>query len=265
MKILVIGGRGYVGSQVVRVLKKSNLEVYTADRSSGNQTHRVINIIDSDSIMEQTKDIDIIINTVGLSPLKKYTYKTYYNFHVVGVQNILKAAKKNKIKKIIHISALGVHAKAKTSYLKTKYLAEKKIIASKIPYTILRPSVIISKNSELIPVMKRFARLHFMIDTPSKLQPIKREDVANIIVKVVNKEIKEKIINVAGPEVFSLKQLTKAYTKAIIIAIPWNIARPFVWLVTRIINPDLYIFVQLQNITKDNHAQKYGCARRIMK
>lgn len=260
MNILILGGRGYVGSKIAKSLSH---KVFTLDRHPGKNNHIQADISKLNQVKSAFKGIDVVINCVGLSPIKNYSYEQYYQVHTKAVRNIIKACEAQNVKKLIHISALGASNKSTTKYLKTKYLAEKSIQQSSISYTILRPSVIFSKKNELIKTMNMFSKLHVMPNTPAKMQPIHIHDLVTIVKAISEEKSNKQILNIAGPKIYTLYELTKKVTKTSILPIPWMIIKPFAHITSKIQNSDLYTFMQIDNTTTKNDALKYLTPRKV--
>lgn len=203
MKILVLGGRGFLGRSLCKALKKYDL--YTFDTAQGPKNHRTGNILILEDLISATEDIHTIINLVGLSPLRKPRKTSYQEIHVQGVDNIIEAAKHNNIKKIIHISVLGADSTSNIEYLRTKAQAEQHLFHSKLPITILCPSLLWSEKSSLMNLLKG----PFVPCIPAKFSPIHVEDVAKYIKLGVQGVIKEKRLELGGPQDLTIHQMAE--------------------------------------------------------
>lgn len=148
--ILVVGGTGRIGSEIVKALEQrgKNVRVFartTSDRKrlQGLDISYVIgNVLTENDVahtFEQQK-YDAVISSlakVGQEP----------NPHAVGGQHLTKWAKKNGVKHFILISSLGagpnpVHTKYK-EILQAKGVAEAALTSSGIDYTIIRTGIIL--------------------------------------------------------------------------------------------------------------------------
>lgn len=138
MAIGIIGGAGFLGSYLAKVLRSKGID------------HHIFDISSDDSRLNQTKfdietcgmhtnlhGIDTIINLAAvhrddIKPLSKYS-----DVNVLGAKNICLAATKNNINTIIFTSSVAIYGFASPNtgedgkpnyfneYGKTKYLAEK--------------------------------------------------------------------------------------------------------------------------------------------
>lgn len=230
--ILVIGGTGFLGKNVVSLLQQHNYQVFTFSRSHDSKNHIKGSILDTQQIVttiEKTQS-EVVINLVGLSPLYKTKNKAYQQIHVVGVDNIIKAVNKTKnVKKIIHISALGADEKSEITYLKTKGQGEKALLNSQLPVTIFAPSLIFDKENELFSLLDKLKVLK-IVPFPSlqnKTQPIFVKDVARYILLATKGEIQEPLLEIGGPEILTTYEIAQLYLrqqKVKTIPLPLSIA-----------------------------------------
>ena len=108
MKILVIGGCGFVGSSLVKFLIHSNHKVTVFDKKNkliNNFQHRNLKFIKGDiySISHLDKSIknnDVVYHLAGLSDLNDTLNKPIetVKYNILGTVNILELCVKYKIK-----------------------------------------------------------------------------------------------------------------------------------------------------------------------
>ena len=147
MKILVTGGAGFIGSNLVDELVKQKHQVIVLDNLSTGQKKnlnkcfgkiRFINIdISSEKntlkLEKELKGVDIVFHLAGLADIVPSIENpnSYLKVNVTGTLNILNAAKKNNIKKFIYAasaSCYGANPKYPTD--------EKNIIKTEYPYAL---------------------------------------------------------------------------------------------------------------------------------
>lgn len=262
MKVVVFGGKGFLGTQVVKDLSKKGFKVYTFGGNFNDKNHFKGDITCFQDVEKATSKMDIVVNLVGLSPLRMPKKTTYHKVHVIGVKNIIKACKKNK--RLVHISALGADKNSDIEYLKTKGIAEQEIKKSGLKFNVLRPSVMFDNGNEFIDSISRSSFLLFFPYIKAKMQPIYRKDVAKLVELAVSGKIQEKTIEIAGPEQISLYEIAKRIhkTKSLpIIPVPVFFLKPFLYFFAFFrlfgISKDQIKSLDLENITESNSAEKY--------
>ncbi len=114
MKILITGGAGFLGINLVRYLKARGNEVYSFDivKFDYPDMNDKINIItgdirDKELVEKSLSGIDVVIHTAAALPL--YKPEDIYSTDIDGTKNLLASAEKNKVKRFIHISSTAVY------------------------------------------------------------------------------------------------------------------------------------------------------------
>lgn len=112
MKILVIGGSGFIGTNLVRVLTFEGHEVIIYDKViSESYPNSCIqaDVRDLVALTESMRNVDVVYNLAAEHKDDVRPKKLYYEVNVVGAENIVKAAQQNNIKKIIFTSSVAVY------------------------------------------------------------------------------------------------------------------------------------------------------------
>ncbi|MEW6654013.1 MAG: NAD(P)-dependent oxidoreductase [Bacteroidota bacterium] len=113
MKILITGGSGFLGINLIRYLLNGNHEISSLDISDFDYPEKEnIEIINGDirdtSIVETAvSKAEIVVHTAAALPL--YPTEDIYTTDVIGTKNLLEAAYKYKIQRFIHISSTAVY------------------------------------------------------------------------------------------------------------------------------------------------------------
>ena len=114
MKILVTGGAGFLGINLIRYLLKKNHEIVSLDIAGFNypDVSDKIKIIKGDirntvAAGQAMLGVNAVIHTAAALPL--YTKEEIYTTDVKGTRILLTAAFNNKIERFIHISSTAVY------------------------------------------------------------------------------------------------------------------------------------------------------------
>lgn len=116
MKYLVTGATGYVGAHLVQALVKQGHMVKALCRSREKaaliQQPGVVvcygDILNKKSLYEAAVGCDGIFHLAAYAKVWAHNPKTYFDLNVSGTENVLQAAIKEKIKKIVVTSTAGV-------------------------------------------------------------------------------------------------------------------------------------------------------------
>jgi len=122
------------------------------------------------------------------------------------------------VRRIIHVSALGVGPNAPSNYLRSKTAGEEALRASGLDLTILRPSVIFGAGDRFLNLfasLQALAPLVPLAGASSTYQPVWVEDVASAVVKCLDTpQTIGQVIECAGPKVYTLAELVQLAGRA---------------------------------------------------
>src|SRR5262245_45879295 len=189
MNVLVTGGTGFVGGEIVTQLHKAGYTVHLlsrkadAPRPMGVEIH-CGDILRSESVANACAGMDAVIHLAGI--ISEAGDQTYENVHLLGTHNVIQGAKRAGVRRFIHMSALGTRPNAAARYHQTKWAAEELVCGSGLDWTIFRPSIIYGPNDGFV---NRFATLIRLLPIvpivgsgETKLQPVPVEAVAHAFV-----------------------------------------------------------------------------------
>jgi uncharacterized protein YbjT (DUF2867 family) len=243
--ILIFGGSGQIGRNLIRKLTKNNYRVTVVTRNIHQKSYVIktqanagyidiveANIFDEKKIRQLFKKADICINLVGIL-FEKKNGNTFKNIHSVFPSLLAKLCKEYNLKHFIHLSALGISEAKDSDYAKSKLEGESNVLKNFPLATILRPSVVYSVDDNfttnfmtLLNILPAFP-LYYKGKT--KFTPIHCSDLTDIIHHVISKNIYSKIVECVGPEIISFKEFLEKLLiligkKRILIPFPLPIA-----------------------------------------
>lgn len=120
-KILVAGGTGLVGQQLVPLLVKEGAKVYVASMDDKSLVPKKVvkfynlNLMYLENCIKATKDKDIVFNLLGVTGSPKINTDRPASFMMANLYcaiNMLMAAKISKVKRYLYTSSNGVYAPA---------------------------------------------------------------------------------------------------------------------------------------------------------
>ncbi|MAQ70921.1 MAG: NAD-dependent dehydratase [Alphaproteobacteria bacterium] len=243
--ICVFGGTGFVGRYVVQKLAHQGYRIKVASRSPQSayflRTYGVVGQIvpvlcdySEDSIKATVKGCDYVVNTVGV--LYEKGKNSFEQIHKILPENIAKACAKEKVKKLVHISALGIE-NSHSKYAKSKLDGEEAIKDVFKNYIVLRPSIVFGPEDDFFNRFARMAKfspfLPLIGGGKTMFQPVYVNDVAEAVkICIVEKDLNSssKCYELGGPEKVSFKNILNRIQKIIgtdrsYIGIPFWIAK----------------------------------------
>jgi uncharacterized protein YbjT (DUF2867 family) len=187
MKIVVIGGSGLIGSQLVNKLNQLGHMVVPASPNSG------VNTITGEGLREVTRDTDVVVD-VSNSP--SFEDNAVREFFEKSTTNILSAEAYNGVKHHVALSIVGAERLPDSGYLRAKVLQEELIRVSGIPFTILR-------STQFFEFADRIAQSATVGNevrvSAGGFQPIASAEVVAVLTELTVGKPLNRIVEVAGP------------------------------------------------------------------
>lgn len=141
MRVLVLGGTGFLGRHVAAALSARAHRVAIGSRRPGAD-HRVCRFerrTQPGSWEDVLADVDAVVNCVGI--LRERRGETYARVHHLAPAALAADCARRALR-LVHVSALGLHADARSGFIRSKLAGEEAIAASGADYTIARPSLL---------------------------------------------------------------------------------------------------------------------------
>jgi uncharacterized protein YbjT (DUF2867 family) len=202
MKIVVIGGSGLIGTQLVNKLRELGHEVVAASPTSG------VNTITGEGLAEALAGAQVVVD-VANSP--SFEDKAVLAFFETSGRNLLAAEAAAGVGHHVALSVVGTDRLLQSGYFRAKMAQEELIKASKVPYTILR-------STQFFEFLNGIAQSatdgHTVRLSPAVVQPVVSDDVAAAMADVTLGAPVNGTIELAGPERLRLDELVRRFLTA---------------------------------------------------
>jgi uncharacterized protein YbjT (DUF2867 family) len=202
MKIVVIGGTGLIGSKTVAILRQGGHEVVAASPNTG------VNTITGEGLSPAMAGAQVVIDLAN-SP--SFEDKVVLEFFETSGRNLLAAEAAAEVRHHVALSIVGID-RSQNGYFRAKVAQEKLIVASGIPYTIVRSTQFLEF---LGAVAASSADGNVVRISPCLFQPIAAEDVAASVAEAALAAPRNGIVEIAGPERAPFNQIVARYLKAV--------------------------------------------------
>jgi NADH dehydrogenase len=215
VRVLVTGGTGYVGSEVVASLVSAGHEVRALVRRTRTATPEGVEDVEGDvtdaaSLTSAATGCEAIVHLVAILDGADAEFEAV---NAGGPRNAVQAATANGIRRIVHMSALGVseqHAPL-TRYWRTKYAGKRAVMESGLDWTVIEPSFVFGRNGGALKAFESLIKLPVapvIGNGRYRHQPVWVGDVATAFVRALERpETAGAVIPLGGPQVFTFNEL----------------------------------------------------------
>ncbi len=134
-KVLITGGTGTLGREIINQLTRNDFQISVLSSKDKPELPKTVEVLTGDltdpaSLPNAISETDVILHCAS-NPMNPWVVD------VTGTYNLIKAIRPDRLKHFIYISIVGVD-QSDYPYYQAKYEVEKMIIASGLPYSVLR-------------------------------------------------------------------------------------------------------------------------------
>ncbi|EGD43765.1 secreted protein [Nocardioidaceae bacterium Broad-1] len=190
MKVVVIGGSGLIGSNVVKLLGEHGHEAVSASPESG------CNTLTGEGLKEVMEGADVVVD-VSNSP--SFADDDVMAFFITSTKNLIEAEKVAGVKHHVALSVVGCDRAPDSGYLRAKVAQEQLIKESGVPYSIVRATQFFEFGPRIADSATIGDEVHL---PPVSFQPIAARDVAAVVGRTSVGTPLNGLKEIAGPEAF---------------------------------------------------------------
>jgi NADH dehydrogenase len=229
-RLLVLGGTGFVGRALCARLVERNggvtvgslgrIVVPTRRMPHANAIRHLptleavlANVHDPATLKRLVRGADAVINLVAIL---HGSARDFEQVHVALPQKLAEACSAAGVKRVLHVSALGVPDEggaAPSEYLRSKTSGEQALRAAGLDLTVFRPSVIFGAEDKLLNLfaaLQGLAPVVPLAGSDARFQPVWVEDVAAAITAALDDPASVgQTYECVGPDVMTLSDLVR--------------------------------------------------------
>ena len=281
MKVLVVGGTGFIGTTLCAELKRRGHDVTAMSRNPGGAdlpggvNKSMGDVTQYGSISNAFEGMDAVYNLVALSPLFKPSGgdRMHDRIHRQGTENVVRAAEEHGVDRLIQMSALGADPDGATAYIRSKGQAEGIVTDSGLEYTTFRPSVVFGDGGEFVSFTKLLAP-PYVSALPgggrTRFQPIWVGDLAPMLADAVESDDHAgETYEIGGPDKLTLAEIARLIHRSdgrstTVVPVPMALAKLGLSVGDLIpgfpMGKDQYRSLQFDNVTDDNDIGAFGAS-----
>ncbi|MGE0667760.1 MAG: complex I NDUFA9 subunit family protein [Sphingomonadales bacterium] len=221
--VTVIGGSGFIGRYVVRLLASRKHRIRVAVRHPneamflkpmgdvGQIQLLPTNIRNSASVARAVDGADAVVNLVGI--LQPSGHQDFQSVHVDGAEAVAKAAAAAGVRRLVHLSAIGADRRSESHYARSKAEGEAAVRAAFPAATVIRPSIVFGAEDDFF---NRFAGMACLPLMPlpligggkTRFQPVHVGDVAEVVARAATQDaLAAQTYEIGGPKIYSFREI----------------------------------------------------------
>ena len=272
----IFGAGGFLGKHLMRQLTKLDYRVKVATRNPylkgylkplGNPGQIELfktNIFNPEDVKQVLKNCDLAINLVGI--LYETRKQKFNQIHAQFPNLLSELCNELAVKKLVHVSALGVKEGHPSQYMQSKLQGEKNIQDTFKQSVILRPGIMFGPEDKFFNTFATLAQfspaLPLIGGGKTVFEPIYVGDVAQTIVKSLELNNSKPSIYELGGANYSFKELmqillSEINKKRFLIPIPWGMAKFQSYflqmLPTPLLTPDQVTMLRYDNVVSGEY------------
>ncbi len=223
-KVTVVGGSGFVGRHLARILAERGVAVRIPTRYRERAKRELIvlptvevveaNVHANTDLENLLVGADAVVNLTGI--LHESHRGDFERVHVELPCRIAEACIRAGVGHLIHLSALAADVHGPSGYLRSKGKGEaalRSAVAGGPALTIFRPSVIFGLGDRFLTLFARLLAYMpvVLLGSPhARFQPVWVEDVARALTQTLGRrESFDQTYELCGPTIYTLRELVE--------------------------------------------------------
>lgn len=219
-RVLLLGSGGLIGSAVLARLASAGVPVRAVVHGStppqlpGVEARALDlkKLVETSDWLPHLEGIEAVVNCAGA-----LQGGDLLGVHVDSARALYAACEKAGVRRVVHLSAIGVDRGAVSEFSVTKRLGEESLMATSLDWVVLRPSVVVGRAAYGGSALFRgLAALPVALDLPDagEIQVVQLDELVATIVALSRRGAPARIaLDVAGPERLPLPEVVGTFRR----------------------------------------------------
>jgi NADH dehydrogenase len=235
MIVLVTGASGFVGSHLVPVLLGDGHRIAALARSD-QADDRIMgrvqpadrsrievrrgDVTDLGSLADAMAGIDAVVHLAAI-PRDRDGGASLRLVNTEGTRNVVVAMGRSGVRRLVHMSAMGVVDDPRLHYASSKAKGEAIVRASDLDWTALKPSLQWGERDGFFNILAGLIRISpGLLPVPgrgrSRFQPIASDDVARVVtLALARPDTTRRTYEIGGPRAWTYREMAREVVDAL--------------------------------------------------
>jgi NADH dehydrogenase len=218
MRIAITGATGFVGGHLTNRLTGEGHEVVRIGRHRIDDAIVPSSLDDVERLTAAFAGCKVIAHCAGIN--RELGDQTYARVHVEGTRNVVAAAKKAGVEKIVLMSFLRARPDCGSSYHESKWEAEEIVRNCGLDYTVIKAGIVYGRGDHMLDHLSHALHtfpLFGLVGLKEKsIRPLAVEDLVHVMrAALVDRRIKRQTIALVGPEEIYLSEAVRRVAEVV--------------------------------------------------
>lgn len=219
MRVAITGGTGFVGSHLATRLASEGHEVVRLGRQARAGEEIVsASLDDVEQLTKAFESCRAVAHCAGIN--RELGEQTYDRVHVAATRNVVEAARRAGVEKIVFMSFLRARPECGSAYHESKWAAEEIVRESGLDYTIIKAGVVYGRGDHMLDHLSHafhtfpiFALVGLKEQT---VRPLAVEDLVHVMrAALIDRRLKRQTIALLGPEEIYLREAVRRVAEVV--------------------------------------------------
>lgn len=202
MKVVVIGGSGLIGANVVRRLGRNGHEVVAASPKTG------VDILTGRGLAAALEGAQVVVDVANAPSFEAAAAMAFFD---TAGRTLLAAEEAAGVEHHLALGVVGTERLQQNGYFRAKAVQEALIKASSIPYTLLHATQFFEFIGSIIDGSTQGDEVRL---SPALIQPVAADDVAALLADLAAGMPLNGTLEIAGQDKFPLDELARKFLAA---------------------------------------------------
>jgi NADH dehydrogenase len=221
--LFITGASGFIGRHLLARLNHQRYDhIFCLTRNEGTKPNSVQknnvswvkgSLFDSERYDGCLDSGAVVVHLAAATG--KAQARQYFSVNCDGTRHLLARCRQRQVRYLLYVSSIAANYRDKSRYYyaQSKLESEKIVRESSLSYTIVRPTIVLGKESSGWNGLSRLARLTWVPligNGTARIQPIDVDDLVDAMISIIDdQDFHDESFDLGGPQALSIEEFLK--------------------------------------------------------